>query len=39
MSGRELSPYGVIGRVTWHRVSSNYDRDSDIFLAGLGYRF
>ena len=31
--------HGVIGRITWHRVSSNYDRDSDIFLAGLGYRF
>jgi len=31
--------HGWIGRVTWHRVSSNYDRDSDIFLAGLGYRF
>ena len=30
---------GVIGRLTWHRVSSNYDRDSDIFIAGLGYRF
>ena len=30
---------GWVGRITWHRVSSNYDRDSDIFLAGLGYRF
>ena len=26
-------------RVTWNRVSSNYDRDSDIITAGLGYRF
>ena len=26
-------------RVTWHRISSNYDRDSDIVLAGVGYRF
>jgi hypothetical protein len=26
-------------RVIWHRISSNYDRDSDIVLAGIGYRF
>jgi hypothetical protein len=26
-------------RITWNRVSSNYDRDSDIITAGLGYRF
>ena len=26
-------------RLIWHRISSNYDRDSDIVLAGLGYRF
>ena len=26
-------------RLTWHRISSNYDRDSDIVLAGVGYRF
>ena len=26
-------------RIIWHRISSNYDRDSDIVLAGLGYRF
>jgi hypothetical protein len=26
-------------RVSWYRVSSNYDRDSDIITAGVGYRF
>lgn len=26
-------------RISWNRVSSNYDRDSDIITAGIGYRF
>jgi hypothetical protein len=26
-------------RGTWHRVTTNYDRDTDVFLVGLGYRF
>jgi hypothetical protein len=26
-------------RITWNRVASNYDRDSDILTAGIGYRF
>lgn len=26
-------------RLTWHRSVSRWDRDSDILLAGLGYRF
>lgn len=26
-------------RGTWDRVVTNYDRDSDIFLGGIGYRF
>lgn len=26
-------------RATWDRVITRYDRDSDIFLAGIGYRF
>jgi hypothetical protein len=30
---------GWVGRISWHRVSSNYDRDSDIVLLGVGYRF
>ena len=30
---------GWVGRASWHRISSNYDRDSDIILLGLGYRF
>jgi hypothetical protein len=30
---------GWVGRVLWHRVVSNYNRDSDIILLGAGYRF
>ena len=26
-------------RITWNRVASNYDRDSDIITAGIGYSF
>ena len=26
-------------RGTWDRIVTNYDRDSDIFLGGIGYRF
>ena len=26
-------------RLTWHRSISTYDRDSDIFLLGVGYKF
>lgn len=26
-------------RVTWHRILTDYDRDTDILLFGLGYRF
>jgi hypothetical protein len=26
-------------RITWNRVASSYDRDSDIVTAGIGYRF
>jgi hypothetical protein len=29
----------VFARVTWDRVLSNYNRDSDVFLVGLGYRW
>ena len=28
-----------LARFSWHRITSTYDRDSDILLAGLGYRF
>jgi len=30
---------GWVARFSWHRISSNYDRDSDILLLGMGYRF
>jgi len=26
-------------RLTWHRVTSDYNRDSDVFLLGFGYRW
>ena len=33
---RRLSEH-FIARMIWDRVTSNYNRDSDIFLIGLGY--
>jgi hypothetical protein len=33
-----LSRHWLI-RSTWDRVITDYDRDTDIFLAGIGYRF
>ena len=30
---------GWLARLTWHRIASTYDRDSDIVLLGAGYRF
>lgn len=36
-SYRIYSPW--VMRVSWHRVITNYSRDSDLFLGGLGYRF
>ena len=32
-------PWGLLGRATWHRVYTHYNRDSDIFLLGLGVNF
>ncbi|WP_229262372.1 hypothetical protein [Duganella guangzhouensis] len=29
----------VVGEVTWNRVVSDYHRDADLFLMGLGYSF
>ena len=26
-------------RFSWNRVLSNYDRDTDVLLFGVGYRF
>jgi hypothetical protein len=28
-----------VGRLTWNRVATRYDRDSDVVLFALGYRF
>lgn len=33
-----ISPRWV-GRLTWNRVETRYDRDSDVITLGLGYRF
>ncbi len=30
---------GFLARLTWQRIVSTYDRDSDIILLGIGYRF
>jgi len=30
---------GWVARLTWQRIVSTYDRDSDILLLGAGYRF
>lgn len=30
---------GILARLTWQRIASTYDRDSDILLLGVGYRF
>lgn len=32
-------PWGLLARITWHRVLTGYNRDSDIFLLGLGVNF
>ncbi|MGN5476972.1 hypothetical protein ACTMU2_08535 [Cupriavidus basilensis] len=28
-----------LGRLSWNRVMTGYDRDADLLLAGVGYRF
>lgn len=28
-----------LGRISWDRIITDYDRDSDVFLGGVGYRF
>jgi hypothetical protein len=33
-----FSPHWAV-RLTWNRVLTNYDRDSDLFMGGLAYRF
>jgi len=49
-SGREVSgivtltaSYGITdhlrARINWHRIVTDYSRDSDIILVGLGYQF
>lgn len=28
-----------VARLTWNRVATHYDRDTDVIMAGIGYRF
>ncbi|HET7535210.1 MAG TPA: hypothetical protein VFJ90_02060, partial [Candidatus Didemnitutus sp.] len=28
-----------LGRFVWNRVVTNYNRDADVFLLGVGYRW
>lgn len=37
-AARRISDHWI-ARLTWHRVVSSYNRDADIFLLGLGYRW
>ena len=37
-SSYRFSP-SVLMRISWDRVITSYDRDTDVFLAGIGYRF
>jgi hypothetical protein len=42
LSARPLQHWGLYGldvRFLWHRIVTNYNRDTDILLFGLGYRF
>lgn len=42
LSVRPLEHWGVYGldvRFLWHRIVTDYNRDTDIVLFGLGYRF
>jgi hypothetical protein len=34
----EITPH-IVTRLSWNRVITSYDRDTDIFLIGMGYRF
>ncbi|HEY6872221.1 MAG TPA: hypothetical protein VI298_05770 [Geobacteraceae bacterium] len=33
-----ITPHWAV-RASWDRIITNYDRDSDVFLGGIGYRF
>jgi hypothetical protein len=36
-SYRLAHPWSI--RTSWHRIVTNYDRDADVILGGIGYRF
>jgi hypothetical protein len=36
-SYRFADPWSI--RTSWHRIVTNYDRDADVILGGIGYRF
>ncbi|HET6419200.1 MAG TPA: hypothetical protein VFG19_03530 [Geobacteraceae bacterium] len=39
MSGSYRVSRHWLARITWDRIITSYNRDSDIFLGGIGYRF
>jgi hypothetical protein len=39
ITGSLKLPGNLIARATWHRVATRYDRDTDVFLLGAGYRW
>jgi hypothetical protein len=39
ITGSLKLPGSLIARATWHRVATRYDRDTDVFLLGAGYRW
>jgi hypothetical protein len=39
MSGSyRLDPHWSL-RISWNRIITNYDRDTDVIMGGIGYRF
>lgn len=37
-AGYRFNPHWSL-RISWNRVVTNYDRDTDVILGGIGYRF
>jgi len=34
-----LTPARWLARLSWNRTVSSHDRDTDVILGGIGYRF
>jgi len=39
ITGAVKLPGNLVARATWHRVATSYNRDTDVFLFGVGYRW